>query len=164
MTYQFTSPQLIELSSRLTTASSTENYAPVYQYIYDCITISGLYDTPAAGVDSSVWEWVAGAKGVNANDGSYFSDYIRDWTTAEYRLRNGNSMPASGAGSVQDASNRIALAFANDILNLGTIPNPNNYLPSLERHGYARCRFGCRGDFWKQLLALGGYYPLRLSR
>jgi hypothetical protein len=131
MSYQFNAAQLAELSNRLMAATSNKSYQPVYQYIYDQITYNGA---PATGVDKSVWLWVKGALGVNSNDGGYFSDYIRDWTAAEYQLQNGRAIPASGAGSIQDASNDIAARFANDILNTFN-DNPGHDLPSLSRTG-----------------------------
>lgn len=74
---------------------------------------------PELGVDPSVWLWVSGARQVNADDSSYFSDFIRDYTTKQYELRYGTT---SGL-DIDEASDQIAKAFAEDIIANGVLPD-----------------------------------------
>lgn len=109
-------------------AESSHNWTPVYNYIFEQITdnYGTANELPKTGVDKSVWLWVQGATQVNADDGSYFSDFIRDYTTTQYELRYGTTTGLD----IDAASDQIARAFALDIAdpqsqNFGFLPNIN---------------------------------------
>lgn len=135
MTFIFTPDQINEISIRLIAADETGNYTTVYDFIFQSITDD--YGAPSArpkvdpiqgNVDSSVWLWVRGATQVNANDGSFFSDFIRDYTKAQHEFRFGNSL--IDEQKIQNASNDIIIRFANDIIN-----DVNRELPTLKETG-----------------------------
>lgn len=76
---------------------------------------------PNPGVDSAVWRWIEGATKVNSGEG-FFTDFIREYTKIQFRVRGGD--PALAESRNQEASNRIALNLANDILaNEGSLPD-----------------------------------------
>ena len=76
--------------------SSVGAYTPVYQYIFDLISevdLSGN-NVPSSALDQSEQSvWLRGALQANADDGSYFSNFIRDYTQAQYTLRYGSTLP-----------------------------------------------------------------------
>lgn len=82
MAYTFSPTQISEIEGRLAIAQGTNNYSPLYDYIFWSLSDNAGTgnETPKSNVDKSVWLWVRGARHVNANDGTYFSNYIRDWT------------------------------------------------------------------------------------
>ena len=138
MSYAFTSEQIIEIQNRLALAQSNDDFTPVYEYIFEQITDNyGTENaTPKAGVDKAVWLWVEGAIGVNANDGSFFSNYITDQTARQLELRYGTSLGDSdgnGINDLQDASNDIAEQFAIDISDPAS--SSYGFLPSINRVG-----------------------------
>ena len=122
------------LSNLLAQAALDQNinpqaaYTPVYDYIYSAISTTDIngHDIAESGVDKSVWEWVKGARQVNADDGSYFSDFIRDYTSTQYELRYGQTLSDL---DIQNASNKIIDAFAKDII------SSEGILPSLLQTG-----------------------------
>lgn len=128
----FNSTQLDEITRILAVEVPDSNgtYAPLYDYIYSQITDPVLLDEPLDGVDKSVWLWVKGAIGVNSNDNEYFSDFIREYTSQQYLLRKSTPLDLA---DLQLASNKIAEAFAKDILNEPTGVNPTHALPTLDR-------------------------------
>jgi Ca2+-binding RTX toxin-like protein len=68
---------------------------------------------PNPGVDHSTFGWIEGALRVNAGDG-FFADFIREYTKKQFEVRGG---PQNSAEQLnQEASNKIALAVANDII------------------------------------------------
>lgn len=102
MRFIFTPEMRSAIQKRLEDAGNDpdHNYKPVYQYIFDQITDyttieleTGNYTVaaPKAGLEKSeqsVWIWGQGALGVNSNDNSFFSNYIREWTATEFMLNN----------------------------------------------------------------------------
>lgn len=164
MSYSFSQSQIGILTTLYGTADSSGNWSPVYQYIYDQITdyqevwagnVMRIEETPKANVDASVWQWVAGARGVNSDDGEYFSDFIRDYTTRQYELRYGST----DGLDIDEASNKIAKAFAEDILNLDDDnPNLNHNLPEIDRVGRIDAGEIASGIFEINAVETGGNY------
>lgn len=73
-----------------------------------------------------------GAKEINADNGP-FSDFIRNYTKQQYELRFGETPSHE---QVQQASDAIATAVIDDILNLNPDhPNPTHTFPTLEALG-----------------------------
>ncbi len=99
---------------------------PIYQMLLDLISyevpitdgseeiVVDYERVPIAGVDAAVFRWIEGAVRVNGGDG-FFADFIREYTKIQYQLRGGDLAQAETLN--QEASNRIALNLANDILN-----------------------------------------------
>ncbi|MGH1404912.1 MAG: calcium-binding protein, partial [Alphaproteobacteria bacterium] len=90
--------------------------------------------------EQSAWLWVDGAIGVNTNDNTFFSNYIRDQTIRQFELRYGEGYKTEAEieQAIQDASDEIAINFVKDILNIDLplgISNESNELPPAERIG-----------------------------
>lgn len=66
----------------------------------------------------STWLWLRGAYQANSNDGSFTSEFIRNYTTRQYELRYGNTDNLD----IQEASNDVAENFAIDVVNNSTLP------------------------------------------
>lgn len=142
MSYTFGAKQRADLMALLATATTSNNYTPVYNYLI-CqistfqnpnVTPSNVTATdiatavPASDVDTAAWQWVVGACDVNSNTG-FSAEFIREYTSEQYALRYGVSMPT---GLLQAASNNIIIAVVNDILNKDSAnPNPTFALPSI---------------------------------
>lgn len=143
MTYPLSETEQDFLRGLLDAASTTNDYTPVYKFIlfhtsefsvpvsdYTQVTHELLDDaTPLDGVDQASWLWARGAYGVNdPNEDNFFSDFIRDYTEAQFLLRYGGVLGdnnGDGLNDLQAASNNIANAFALDILNVrnGSLPS-----------------------------------------
>ena len=65
--------------------------------------------------------WFAGARKINAGEGAY-SDFIRAYTSEQYRLRTGETLSPT---LLQESSDRIAEAVINDIITNGELPTIN---------------------------------------
>lgn len=61
-------------------SSPTIVHTDLYQYVFEEISQDGGNGNliPKSGVDGSAWLWVRGAIQVNSDDGSGFSNFIRD--------------------------------------------------------------------------------------
>ncbi len=133
MAYPFTPAQQTELEA----LRAAGNYSDVYKYIlfhtstfspvlsaYTEVNLTNVQSaTPVSGVDDSVWLWTRGAYGVNSDDGSFFSDFIRDYTAEQHFLRYGTAI---GSTEVDLASDIIANAFAVEIIGgSGSLPDLN---------------------------------------
>ncbi len=153
MPFMFNQTQINEIQTLYTAAlgatdaqrSTGELHTALYQYIFEQISdvdSNGNYipKSTLTSEEQSAWLWVEGAIGVNSNDGEFFSDFIRDYTAEQYQIRYGQTLGDNDNDTIddlQDASNDIAIAFAEDILNIsqnGTI-NQNHELPPLSRIG-----------------------------
>ncbi len=151
MAFTFDSTQRAAISAALAspgTVTYPDSYYNVYSTIFDMISDigPGSEKIPASTLTAdeiNVWLWLRGAMQVNANDGSYFSDFIREYTAEQYHLRTGETLDEE---DIQTASNNIAKAFAEDILNIFTPPvddpsatdpnpNPTYELPSILETG-----------------------------
>lgn len=88
----------------------------IYQTISDIIRNSD--GTLRNGVDPAVSSWLIGAEGVNAGF-TLYSDFIRSYSDIQYQLR----FQEASSVSLQDISNDVANAVAQDILNSGTLPD-----------------------------------------
>ncbi len=125
--FQFSPAQIDEIHARLTTAKANQKYGPVYDYIFQSITDDigtdderPKTDAISGRVNKSVWLWVRGAKGVNADSSDFFSQFIRDYTKEQHRMRFGRILEDA---LLQVASNQICDRFATDIIALGTLPS-----------------------------------------
>lgn len=127
MSYTLSSAQVSYLSSLIANGPDASGihqgtYRTLYTAIIEMVTDDyGLATaSPKAGVENSVWLWLNGARDVNSGVG-YFSDYIRMYTEKQYLLRTGEVLDSS---AIQDTSNVIALAVANQIISdNGLIPD-----------------------------------------
>ena len=110
MVFTFTSQQVADLRASISTSlaqfGSTPDvegvFTPTYDLLIGMITevillYPGREEVPASGVDQYVWAWVRGAREVNADNG-VFSDFIRDYTEAQYLARYGTG---TGQGELQ---------------------------------------------------------------
>lgn len=109
---QLSVSQVASLTTLRDAARVDENWTPVYNYIRSVITDNGA---PKAGVDKSVWQWFEGAVKVNSSDGSFFSDFIRDYSEQQQIIRYGIPNP-SGTVTIDKASDNIADAVSDDII------------------------------------------------
>jgi len=108
---QFILDQLEELRSQ-------GEYADAYSLILSFISAfrnDGTF-VPAPGVDPAVWTWFWGAEQVNRGTGG-FSDFIRDYTSAQSEVRNGS--PISNTQTLSDA---IADSVLSGIIQSGNLP------------------------------------------
>lgn len=154
--YTLTASEMSELQTlRDALATAMDNPAqrsdvglgvPVYSYIYNLATVqttstdvsTGLSQTitvPKPGVDAGVVIWLSGARDVNNQQG-LFSDFIREYTKAQYEIRGPsvNSQPGLDINAkVQEASNYIALRLAEDICGIKESPTKQgtNKLPGI---------------------------------
>lgn len=115
--YTLTTAQQGQLASDLATAEDSDltqvgQGSQIYSDLLSFIAPSG---TPLSGVDPAVYNWIAGAQGVNSGTGSY-ATLIRDYTKEIYSLRYGISL---GDSTLNTASNNIAITLAKEILNNG---------------------------------------------
>lgn len=74
---------------------------------------------PAPGVDPASWVWFWGAKSINAGEG-VFSEFIRDYTAAQYFIRFGEQLDPN---EIQAASDAIGQAVISDVLRLNDLPS-----------------------------------------
>ena len=120
MSFQFNAEQLADLAN----LRASGNYADAYAYVSNAITtvttnVDGeVIVMPSMGVPANVWQWFQGAEQVNRGTGP-FSDFIREYTEEQYRIRTG-AEPASNF--TQNGSNAIAFEVIGDILNNGVLP------------------------------------------
>ena len=142
MAFQFTQAQLDEIRELRDAGPVGGNYSHVYLFIFNQLSdLNGDGDPiPKTGVDKDVWLWLRGAADVNADAGTFFSDFVREYTKEQFILRGID--PSFSDQQIETridfASNNIALTFIRDILNEpppgGTIgSNPNHELPNMER-------------------------------
>lgn len=121
MPFTFSTSQLSQLQTLRTAGLYADAYAFIVDTITDLLTSPDgvIIAVPAVDVPSNVWQWFQGAEQVNRGTGP-FSDYIREYTAEQYRIRTGTE-PASGF--LQHASDEIAKLVIDDILSDGVLPS-----------------------------------------
>lgn len=133
-----TSLQLQQLSNTLITIRA--NYqsnpsakglaAPLYDQLLSYLPppIHDPYLSGAGKTYLQVYTWIAGARDVNAGSG-VFSEYIRNYTAEQYRLRVGDISAKDLDAALNTASNEIGINLIQGMLNRGGL------LPSIEGIG-----------------------------
>ena len=129
MQFKFTDQQLIDIKTELDDAKKgVQPYSKVYDFVFEQITNGDINDPKAApGIDAdgneadgSVWLWMQGARHINAGEGPY-SDFIRDYTSNQHKIRFGGD--GLSPEDIQKASDVIAKAVVEDIIDTGELPN-----------------------------------------
>jgi len=90
-----------------------------------------IHDASQSGAGKTylqVYTWISGARDVNAGSG-VFSEYIRNYTAEQYRLRVGDISAKDLDGKLNAASNEIAINLIQGML------DHNGVLPSIEGIG-----------------------------
>lgn len=77
--------------------SPTISFSDVYRYtLAEISELNGSGDVvPSTSLttdEHSVWQWINGAINVNSNDGSDFSDFIREYIAEQYSMRYGTTI------------------------------------------------------------------------
>lgn len=82
MSFTFTPEQIYEIDRlRLLPQDADGTRRTLYTYIFDQITnADGLPKEELSAEDRSTWLWLRGAYQANSNDGSFTSEFIRDYT------------------------------------------------------------------------------------
>ena len=111
MTFQFTLAQLSEIDA----SYQLQNYRDAYYK-------AASYAEGQSGVDQNVIVWLRGAGDVNAGLGD-FSTFIRGYSLAQFQARFGGNPPGSGSGSIQEASDQVAINVLQEILTSGMLPS-----------------------------------------
>jgi hypothetical protein len=112
MTYTLSTLDL----QNVTALYNTENYAGMYNYIADVIEANNA----ASQVDQGVITWLRNAAQINSNDGSWISEYVRNYT---FNAAAGNETPITEA-DFQNASNLIAQGVYSLVNNPPAVGDP----------------------------------------
>lgn len=97
--------------------TSPPSYYAAYQYVHDAL-VAAVADG-ATGIDPGTIAWFAVAAQINADSGSFMSNYVRDYTQIAGIIEGVSITDAA----FQDASDYLAHTILNDILsNNGAIP------------------------------------------
>ena len=106
-------------------------FAPAYQYLLE------LAKGQSSGVDPASIAWLTGAVQITAGIGSY-STLIRDYTSAQYKLRYGEISDSELRQKIQAASNGIAINVVKDAVESAQLGLDGSYvftIPGIEKIG-----------------------------
>ena len=101
MTYVLTQTQIDELR----VYREAEDYAGMYQAVYELSLLPDANGNALEDID--VARWFQAAAQANANSGSFASELIRDYTSAQVSIRSGSTQGVS-TEHMNHASNTLA--------------------------------------------------------